>query len=113
TRIQAARTCSTPVRLERRVRRELQGNHQRTQEGERPDIRVYQAGVLSGPSKSRTPRQVALENRSGVHIGLSRNRSANAPAEPVLQLAQPVHHDVVVVVAPRISCNRATRLTTT
>ena len=69
-RVQAPRARPAPVRRERRARRELRREHQRAQEKEGAEPRVEQVRVLAEPAEPRAPREVALEDRAGVGVGL-------------------------------------------
>ena len=110
TRIDAARTRSAPVRLERRVGLELEIEHQRTEKKEGAERGIEQVGVLAEPAKARASREIALEQRSGVHIRFARDCSADDGFHPRVQFAELRVHDIVIVVASRVPRDGAARL---
>ena len=74
---------------------------------------IDQVGVLSEPAEPRAPRQVALQNRTGVHVRLAVNRATHLRLEPTMKLVQPLDHHVVIIVSARVTGDRPGRLAPT
>ena len=110
-RVEAPRARAAPVRLERRVGRQLEVEHAARRGRRTSRARVDQHRALAEPPEPRAPREVALEDRPRVDVRLARHRRARrARATASLQRAQPLDHHVVVVVAARVARDRARRL---
>jgi hypothetical protein len=94
----------------RRVRLELEVEDETAEEEERSERRIDEVRVLAEPAEPRAPREVALEQRARVHVRLARDRAPDARLDPAVQLAQPVDHHVVVVVAAGVARDGPARL---
>ncbi len=105
-RIEAPRAASAVIRVERAIRPQLQIEQQLTQKEKRPERRVDEIGALSDPAEPGALREIALEYRAGIDVGLPAHRTTDARLYPAMQLVQPIHHHIVIVVAPRIACDR-------
>ena len=95
---------------ERRVGGELEIEEERAEEEEGAHLRMDEHRVLPEPSESRAPREVAFEDRPGIHIRAAADRLTEFALGPVEQLAEPVPHHPVVVVPARVPCDRTTGL---
>src|SRR3982074_2644645 len=65
--------------------------------------------VFSEPPQPCAPREIALENRPCIDVGLSRNPAADLELQPAVELVQPISHDGVVVVTAGVARHRTTR----
>ncbi|HYD52106.1 MAG TPA: hypothetical protein VEA99_05745 [Gemmatimonadaceae bacterium] len=108
--VQAPRTRPAPVRRERLVGREVEVHHEGAQEEEGAERRVHEVRVLAEPAEPRAAREVALEQGPRVDVRLASHRVPHARLDPPVQRAQPLDHDVVVVVAARVAGDRSRRL---
>lgn len=110
TRLDATRTGAAPVRLEGSIGLQLEVEQQRTEKEEGAERRIQQVGVLAKPAEPRAPREIALEQRSGIDVRLARDLSADVGLDARMQLAQLRLHHVMVVLAARVPRDGATRL---
>lgn len=110
TRIQAPRAAPAPVRLERCIHRQRHIHHQRSEKEERPLLRIDQHGILPEPPQPRAPREIPLQQRPAVHVRTRVHHHAKLRLQPRHEAAQPLTHDLVVVITARIPRHGAARL---
>ncbi len=113
TGIKTPRAAPTSIGLERIVYLEhhvrVNFHEQRRDKKERADGRVDQHRVLAEPPEPRALREVALQNRSAIHVRSRVHRSAKLRLQPVVQRARALAQQFVVVVAARVARHRPAR----
>jgi hypothetical protein len=106
-RIETSCTAPAPISLKWDVRFERRIHHQRPEKKERAECRMQQIRVLAEPAEARPARQIALQQRPGVHVRLGGNRISRVPLQACVQFAQLSLDHVVVVVAPGVPGHRS------
>src|SRR5499427_5273868 len=101
--VEAGATASAAIG-ERLVYVEGRRSQEHSNEEPRPEVGMKQHGVLADPAEPRPRGQVALENRTGVHVALAA-RAARL-GEIRGQLGQTRRHHRMVVAPPRVAGHR-------
>ena len=69
----------------------------------RADLRIEEIRILAEPAESGASCEVTLEERAGVDVRLATHPMSELGGEPVVKGVEPGMHDLVVVVATRIT----------
>ena len=85
------------------VRRDLEIGEHHAKKDVGPKLRVDEAGVFPDPAEPTSRCEHAFLHRAGIHVVAAGHRPPRECLDSPNQRAQPIAHDLVVVVASRVA----------